>query len=146
MTGFQRGKQNAGDYKHNRVPVQTIQKNISTFLIEQKKITEPIKFIFVGYVWNEMRPFFQIHSALFAKLIVMKNNIGGYSTPEKEVKKNIVHFMHYLYSFPFLIYLLQGRLFDLGKPAGELLGGGSHFAQYDDGMIGAVDGEFLYFL
>ena len=40
-------------------------------------------------------------------------------------------------------FCLQGCLFDLGEASGVLLGGGRNFAQYDDCMIGAVDGVFL---
>ena len=41
-------------------------------------------------------------------------------------------------------YLKRGLL-DLGKSSGELLGCGSDFPQHDDGVIGAVDGEFSHF-
>ena len=44
---------------------------------------------------------------------------------------------------PYGILCLKRCLLDFCKPSGELLGGGRHLPQHDDGVIGAVDGEFF---
>ena len=44
---------------------------------------------------------------------------------------------------PYGILCLKRCLLDFGESSGELLGGGCDFAQDNDGVIGAVNGEFF---